>query len=85
MRPGTHITATQLQAEVDEFGSLAEAEANSIAQQQIMREYIFNAAINTATAGSFNWLQFLTGAGSLIGVGAFADNVRFRIKYKKQT
>jgi hypothetical protein len=84
LHPGTKITGEQLQTEVDWFYAQAELEANSIAKEQIMRQYLWDAAIQTLSTGSFNWLNFFTGAGTLIGFGALGDNIRYRIKYPQK-
>ena len=84
LHPGTKITREELQMEVDEFYAKANFEANSIARQEEIRAWLFNQALNVASTGTFSWLQMLTGFGALVGVGAVADNVRYRIKWPQQ-
>ena len=73
----------QLQAETDEFCIRAQAEANDIAKQEEFRAFLWNTGIQVASTGSFNWLNFLLGAGTILGMGATADNIRYRIKFPK--
>jgi hypothetical protein len=69
--------------EVDEFTLRAQTEANSMAKREEFRSYLWNTGLTVASTGAFNWLQFLTGAGTILGAGAIADNIRYRLKFPK--
>jgi len=83
LHPGTRLTSRQLQTEIDTFYSLAAAEANDLSKEEELRQYLFDQAITVASTGVFSWYQLATGLGSIIGIGALADNVRYRIKFPK--
>jgi hypothetical protein len=73
------------QAEIDKFEALANARAIDVNEQIKFRQFVYESALTTATSGGLNWLNLLTSAGSLVGAGAFVDNVRFRISAKKKS
>lgn len=92
--PTKKITVPELQAEYDsyyaqreaddlKFETIARARAADVNEQITFRHFAYNTALNVATTGGFNWLAILTSAGSIIGAGAVADNIRFRKKVKK--
>jgi len=83
LHPGEKIEFDQLQAEVDEFFAAAEHEANDVARQDEFRQYLFSQSLLVASTGSLNWLTVFTSLGTIFGVGATADNVRYRLRFPK--
>lgn len=94
--PNTRISAEELQSEIDNFYLRQESEYNSfiakakcriqdINEQVMFRTFIFEQTLNAVQTGGLNWLNLLTGAGSIIGLGALADNVRYRIRISKKS
>lgn len=83
LHPGTRITQEGLQAEIDSFYAMAASEANDMAKEEELRQYLFTSAMNVASTGIFSWYQLVTGLGSIVGIGALADNVRYRIKFPR--
>lgn len=93
--PNVKVTPECLQAEIDNFYLQQEKEYNDfiakakvriqdINEQIMFRNFIFEQSLNAVKAGGLNWLNILTGAGSIIGIGALADNVRYRIRISKK-
>jgi hypothetical protein len=93
--PNVKLTVAELQAEIDafyakeeaeltRFEALAKARAEDVNDQIRFRQFVYESALSTATSGGLNWLNLLTSAGSLIGAGALADNIRFRRDTKKK-
>lgn len=93
--PNVRVTPERLQAEIDNFYLQQEKEYNDfiakakvriqdINEQIMFRNYIFEQSLNAVQTGGLNWLNILTGAGSIIGLGALADNVRYRIRISKK-
>ena len=94
--PNIRLTVPELQAEIDgfyakqeaensTFEAQAEARVKDVNDQIRFRQFVYESALTTATSGSLNWLNLLTSAGSLIGAGALADNIRFRRDTKKKS
>lgn len=94
--PNTRISPTELQAEIDNFYLRQESEYNAfmakakcriqdINDQIIFRDFVFKQSLNAVSVGSLDWLNLLTGAGTIIGLGAVADNVRYRIRTSKKS
>jgi hypothetical protein len=82
--PTKKITIPELQSEIDTFNNRVEDRIADVNEQLMFRDFLWNSALTVATSGTFNWLNFLTSAGTLFGAGAFADNVRYRISTKKK-
>lgn len=93
--PNSRVTAEELQAEIDNFYLLQEKEYNTflakaknrvqdINEQVMFRNFVCTQALNAVQTGGLNWLNLLTGVGTIIGFGAFADNVRYRIRTAKK-
>jgi hypothetical protein len=94
--PNQKLTVPELQAEIDgyyaqreaedlKFEAIANARAADVNEQIKFRQFVYESALNVATTGGLNWLNLLTSAGSLIGAGALADNIRYRISTKKKS
>ena len=94
--PNQLKTIPELQAEIDgfyadqeaeilKFEAMANARAADVNDQIKFRQFVYETAFNAATSGGLNWLNLLTSAGSLIGAGAVADNIRLRISTKKKS
>jgi hypothetical protein len=94
--PNVRKTVPELQAEIDsfyaeqeaedaKFEAMARARAADVNEQIQFRKYLYDSALQIASTGGFNWLNLLTSAGTLIGAGAVADNIRFRAATKKKT
>jgi hypothetical protein len=94
--PNQRVSVAELQAEIDTFYANQEAEvkafeakANAAAadvnSQIAFRSFVYESALDVATSGGFNWLNLLTAAGSIVGAGAVADNVRLRVSNKSDT
>lgn len=87
--PNIKLTVPELQAEIDcfyaeqkaeveKFEAIANARAKDVNDQIAFRSFVYESALDVATSGGLNWLNLLTSAGSLLGAGALADNIRFR-------
>ena len=85
MNPTEMVTVAELQMEIDNFNTLMQDRIADVNSQLQFRDFLWNSALTVATAGTFDWLTFLTSAGSLFGFGALADNIRFRIATAKKT
>ena len=83
--PTKRITISELQSEIDMFNNRVEDRIADVNTQLQFRDFLWNSALTVATSGTFNWLNFLTSAGSLIGAGAFADNIRYRVSTRKKS
>lgn len=93
--PNSRVTPEELQAEIDNFYLQQEREYNQfmakakmrvqdINDQIKFRDFVYTQAMSAIQTGNLNWLNLLTGAGAIIGVGAVADNVRYRIRTSKK-
>jgi hypothetical protein len=85
MNPTEMVTVAELQMEIDNFNTLMQDRIADVNEQLKFRDFLWNSALTVATSGTFDWLAFLTSAGSLIGAGALADNIRFRISTAKKS
>lgn len=85
MNPSELITVAELQSEIDNFNTLMQDRIADVNSQLQFRDFLWTSALTVATSGTFDWLAFLTSAGSLIGAGALADNIRFRISTAKKS
>jgi len=94
--PNTRVSPEELQAEIDNFYLRQESEYNSfiakaknrvqdINDQIAIRDFVYNQTISAVQTGSLNWLGLLTGAGTIVGFGALADNIRYRIRTSKKS
>lgn len=94
--PNVRVTPDGLQVEIDNFYLQQEKEYNTfiakakcriqdINEQVMFRTFIFEQTLNAVQTGGLNWLNLLTGVGTIIGFGALADNVRYRIRTSKKT
>jgi len=89
--PNKLLTVPELQAEIDsfyaeqendaaKFEALARARAADVNEQIAFRKFVYESALTVATNGGLDWFNLLASAGTLIGAGAVADNIRYRIK-----
>ena len=83
--PSKKITIPELQSEIDTFNNMVEDRIADVNEQLKFRDFLWKSALTVATSGTFDWLAFLTSAGSVIGAGALADNIRFRISTAKKS
>jgi len=80
LHPGKRITRTELISEIETFNTEAAHEANSLDRQDAIKAFLLESAITAGQTATFNWWNFAAIAGSILGVGATADNIRYRIK-----
>lgn len=85
MNPTEMVTVAELQMEIDNFNTLMQDRIADVNSQLKFRDFLWDSALTVATAGTFDWLAFLTSAGSVIGAGALADNIRYRIATAKKS
>lgn len=81
--PAKKVTGMQLQAELEFYISLTESKFADLHRQARIRQILFENAALIATGGSVNLLGLFTSLGSILAVGASADNVRLRRERKK--
>jgi len=81
--PGNQITRTELDSEVKHFLVIAEQRAETLNEKDALKNALFNFALTSAETGTVNPIALLMTFGSILGVGAAADNIRKRVKTKK--
>ncbi|TES91560.1 MAG: hypothetical protein E3J94_03640 [Desulfobacteraceae bacterium] len=81
--PGTKINRAELNSEVKHFLVIAEQRTRELDQKEALKNALFNFAITSAQTGTINPIALLMTFGTILGVGATADNIRNRIKTKK--
>jgi len=83
--PDTFITLDELNGEVDLFLAKAESRYKQLDQQDQIKNTLFQNALTYAATGTLNPVALLTTLGSVLGIGAAADNVRKRKEIKRLT
>jgi len=78
VKPGERITRAELVAEVDSILAAAEARFADLERQELVKNTIFNSLVEVAAGGAVNPVGLLQVLGSIIGLGAVADNIRKR-------
>lgn len=82
LNPGQRITRKQLDNEIEHFLRDAEIAAADLDQQEQIRSILFQTALTASKTGTFNYLPLITSIGTILGIGAAADNVRKRKEIK---
>lgn len=72
------ITRAELVAEVDSILAAAEIKFDDLDRQDLVKNTIFNSLLDVAAGGSINPIGLLQMLGSIVGIGAVADNIRKR-------
>ena len=85
IEPGTQITRSELDAEIEIFVAKANAGYTSLESQEKLREVLFEQALTATSTGTINPIGVLTSIGVILGLGAGIDNVRKRKEIKKLT
>jgi len=85
LNPTEQINRQQLEGEVETFLGRAEYKFNSLNQQDKLRELLLEHSILSLQSGQIDFVGIFTALGSILGVGAIADNVRLRRKHNLET
>lgn len=85
LNPPQKISREQLNIEVDILIAKANAGYASLEQQEKLRDLLFEQALIAAATGTINPIALLTTIGTILGIGAAADNVNKRKEIKKLT
>ena len=80
--PGTQINREELDSEVKHFLVIAEQRTKNLNEKEAIKKALFDFALTSAETGTVNPIALLMTLGSVLGVGAAADNVRQRLKSK---
>lgn len=84
--PAKQINRTELQIVVNNFVERVKAADIDLTEKEKLRDYVTQTLLGAAQTGTINPVNVIAGVISILGIGAFGDNVRKdgRIKIQKQ-
>ena len=78
LSPPSRVSRSELFAEVEMFKARLEDRLSDLDSQEAFRSLIFDQASLLGSGGTLNPIGILTSLGTILGVGAVADNIRKR-------
>lgn len=78
LSPPSRVSRAELFAEVEMFKARFEDRMSDLDRQEAFRSLVFDQASLLSSGGTLNPVGIFTSLGTILGIGAVADNVRKR-------
>lgn len=83
MNPGTKLTRSEFEDEVNNYLQMAETKAMQLDKQDAVKNTLYQIGMVTLQTGRINPIGLITAIAGILGTGAAIDNVRKRRTIKR--